>query len=266
MLSLMLVLSHRGINLAKKPSSFESSRIELLLRLEEGFSLEVDPLLLADNNIVISHDDSLIRLLGIDRKLSSMRLEEAQSLGFISLTSLLSIFESYPQTKHALHIKHFWSENLEPLIENLSSTKKVFLFDLIPEAARKIKSRLPHLELGASVCHPYDISRFGKFTGNTLLSIDEFLDCGDLYTWAWLDEWDRSDLSGRNKALYTPEVIKRLQGKKIAIVSPELHRTSPCLLGGEAHPDSLETRWGDIKKLNPDAICTDYPEYPFGLA
>lgn len=262
MLSAMLILSHRGINLAKTPSSFESSRIELLLRLEEGFSLEIDPLLLADNNIVISHDDSLVRLLGIDRKLSTMRLEEAESLGFISLSSLLSILESYPQTMHALHIKHFWAESLEPLIENLSSTKKVFLFDLIPAVAKKIKERLPHLELGASVCHPYDIMRFGKYTGNTLLSIDEFLECGDLYTWAWLDEWDRSDLSGGKKALYTNEVTKKLKGKKIAIVSPELHRTSPGLLGGEVHPDSLETRWGEIKKLNPDALCTDYPEYP----
>jgi len=259
----MLILSHRGINLAKRPSSFESSRIELLLRLKEGFSLEIDPLLLGDNNIVISHDDSLIRLLGIDKKLSKMRLEEAEDLGFISLPELLSILDSYPQTLHALHIKHFWSENLESLIENLSSTKKVFLFDLIPSVAKKIKDRLPHLELGASVCHPYDISRFGKFTGNTLLSIDEFLEYGDLYTWAWLDEWDRMDLNGKEKALYSIEVKEKLKGKKLAIVSPELHRTSPGLLGGEVHPDSLETRWEEIKKLNPDAICTDYPEYPF---
>lgn len=264
MLASMLILSHRGINLAKKPSSFESSRIELLLRLEEGFSLEIDPLLLADGNIVISHDDSLLRILGVEKKLSQMRLEEAEDLGFISLPELLVILESYPQTLHALHVKHFWSENLELLIENLSSTKKVFLFDLIPSVAKKIKEKLPTLELGASVCHQYDTMRFGKFTGHTLLSIDQFIDCGDLYTWAWLDEWDRSDLNGREKALYTTEIKERLKGKKIAVVSPELHRTSPGLLGGEFHPDTLEARWEEIKKLNPDAICTDYPEYPFG--
>ena len=56
-------------------------------------------------------------------------------------------------------------------------------------------------------------------------------------------------------------------GAKIALVTPELHGTSPHLLAGEAHPDApkgdTETLFKRIKEiidLKPNAICTDYPE------
>ena len=48
-------------------------------------------------------------------------------------------------------------------------------------------------------------------------------------------------------------------------MTPELHGTSPGLLGGESHKHAANTevlfeRMREILSLEPDAICTDYPE------
>ena len=55
------------------------------------------------------------------------------------------------------------------------------------------------------------------------------------------------------------------EGYKIALVTPELHGTSPGLYGGESHKDAkdketLFKRIKEILSLKPDAVCTDYPE------
>lgn len=72
---------------------------------------------------------------------------------------------------------------------------------------------------------------------------------------------------GAGKRFYSAENLSALKraGYKIAVVSPELHRVSPGLLGGEAHEDGadprrLEGRWKEIIALGPDAICTDFPD------
>ena len=89
----------------------------------------------------------------------------------------------------------------------------------------------------------------------------------NIFDWAWLDEWDRTDKNNSIKTLYNAKnfaVLKKYKFK-IALVTPELHSTSPDLLGGESHQDAADhnllfTRIKKIIKLNPDAICTDYPD------
>jgi hypothetical protein len=75
------------------------------------------------------------------------------------------------------------------------------------------------------------------------------------------------DKDNGTKLLYTKEVFNKLREAniKIGLVTPELHATSPNLLGGESHQDAssqerLFTRIKEIIKLEPDAICTDYPD------
>jgi hypothetical protein len=116
------------------------------------------------------------------------------------------------------------------------------------------------------VAHPYDIERYNQCVLGTLLSLEKVLSHKDLFSWVWLDEWDLADKDGGQKQFYTAEVFETLkdQGLKIALVTPELHGTSPGLLGGEAHPDADKSRlFGRIQEtinLQPDALCTDYPE------
>jgi hypothetical protein len=173
-------------------------------------------------------------------------------------------------TFHALHLKHHnqTPDELEKILPYLAqlTALPILIFDATPASAQIIKEQVPELLLAASVAHPYDIERYGGAVGDTLVSVSDMEKYTDRYDWVWLDEWDRTDIHNREKALYTEETFASLHalGYKIAVVSPELHHTSPKLLGGEAHPDatndeSLEKRWGEIITLQPDAICTDYP-------
>ena len=147
------------------------------------------------------------------------------------------------------------------------------MFDATPLIGREIKIHFPSLQIAASVAHPYDIERYQTAAQGTLLSLEDFLDHSNLYSWAWLDEWDLvlrhpdGDIDSEGKRLYTQEVFDKLRSYhfKIALVTPELHGTSPGLLGGEAHSDAktpsiLFARIAQILSLKPDALCTDFPE------
>jgi hypothetical protein len=89
-----------------------------------------------------------------------------------------------------------------------------------------------------------------------------------LFDWVVVDEWDRnSRIPGVSKVFYTEELFSSLHeaGFSIMVISPELHGSSPGLLGGESHQDGLSekalcARLKDIVSLCPDAICTDYPD------
>ena len=87
----------------------------------------------------------------------------------------------------------------------------------------------------------------------------------EVFDWVWLDEWDRTGPDGRPKELYTAELFDQFRKMEyqIAVVSPELHATSPGLLGDEVHPDAeseaaLQSRVRQILSFGPDALCTDY--------
>lgn len=81
----------------------------------------------------------------------------------------------------------------------------------------------------------------------------------------WLDEWDRVDVDNGEKIFVDHESVElfRSAGFKVAVVSPELHASSPALLGGEAHKDGVDDkrrveRWAQLGQLHVDALCTDH--------
>ena len=130
-----------------------------------------------------------------------------------------------------------------------------------------LKERNPKLHLASSVSHQYDIERYNGVVGGTLITIEEAIENKDLFDWVWLDEWDLTDKDGGVKSLYNKENFELLRKNnlKIALVTPELHATSPGLLGGESHQDAkdhqtLVKRLHEIITLKPDAICTDWPD------
>ncbi len=83
----------------------------------------------------------------------------------------------------------------------------------------------------------------------------------------WLDEWDLREQGGAEKKFYTEAIFEAAKKHrfKLALVSPELHASSPGLLGGECHPDGLDldrntARLREVISLDPDLICTDFPD------
>lgn len=283
---MVLILTHRGLEPSRVDFFSEGSFEAFENQLKRGFGIEFDPNFSRDG-IIVFHDSSLKRITkGKDeRRFSDMKLEEIKKIrlekGRIAeLGEILQLIKKSKSQLNAMHLKGIYQnkENIDLILRALKEygvIDKMLLFDVKPEFARYIKSINSKIKLALSVAHPYDIKRYDKFVGATLISIEDALKYKKegLYDWAWLDEWDTLDENGKEKRLNTRENFDKLRkaGYKIATITPELHGTSPGLYGGESHRDarnkeSLFRRIRELIELKPDAICTDYPEEVRDLA
>jgi hypothetical protein len=276
----MNVITHRGLDAEKHHDFTESSKESFQFFLDAGFGLEFDVQITKDGTPVISHDISLSRLTGTELPLIveqttteflNTLLPNGSTLTLTELTEMMEATKSKTISTHALHLKvnnqsSAQLQVLRPFLSKLINLPLI-VFDVKPDVARSIKEQFPTLPLAASVAHPFDARRYGAVVGDTLIPTTNMVTLRSVYDWCWLDEWDRTDEHGE-KSLYNAETFSFLRdlGYKLAVVSPELHRTSPKLLGGESHQDAqdygtLKKRWVEIVELEPDAICTDYPFY-----
>lgn len=275
-----LILSHRGLDYSLEPHLQESTLEAFRTRISEGFGLEFDLILLKCGEILISHERDTKTLMPESKVLNfeKLSLEEIRKLKthnstFLSLSQLLEMIERSDIKSHALHLKYPWQSKarVEILISYIrrfpASHSKLIIFDIRPDIASLLKQELSDIRLAASVSHPYDIKRYNSVVGGTLISIHEFIRYQNLYDLAWLDEWDLVSENKSTKAFYTESIFQELRKieKGIALVTPELHATSPGLLGGEVHADGISKdklfkRIEEILLLKPDLICTDYPK------
>lgn len=274
------IITHRGLEPSNQDFYIESTWQSFHDHLSRGFGIEFDINFTKDNKIVIFHDASLERVTKGENKslfsemaseeVAELRLGKVDKLCF--LDELLWMIENKTGQMSALHLKGKFQEPkyLNILLSYLANAKealnRMLIFDVKVETAKYLKTKLPELNLAPSVAHSYDIKRYNKAVNGTLLNLNETIANKDLFSWAWLDEWDLTDENGGIKKFYIAEVFETLRknGLKIALVTPELHGTSPGLLGGEAHPDAakerLFNRIQEIIDLEPDALCADYPE------
>jgi hypothetical protein len=276
------IITHRGLDPAISDYYVESSIEAFTDQIRRGYGLEFDVQFSLDNIMIATHDPSLERISKGKDKRKIREIESSEILGMefsgchlTTVSQVLSLIadSQVPGALSALHLKYLWQEPrfIDLLLVKIKSSEispdKFMIFDVKPEIAKYIKKVMPELNLAASVAHPYDIERYNGVVGGTLISLDDILSNKDLYSSAWLDEWDLTDKNSGIKKLYTKEIFENLraEGFRIAVISPELHAKSPWLLGGEAHPDGknkelLIKRLKEILSLRPDAICTDWPD------
>lgn len=276
----MYIITHRGLDPSKENYFMESSLEAFTDQLSRGFGLEFDLQVTKDDKIVVLHDADLTRISsGNDtRKINEITADEILAMEFngchiTSLDTLLRLIDEKQvyDAISAIHLKYHCQSKkyLNIIISCLeqASVEKFIIFDITVKTAKYLKEKNNKLNLAPSVAHPFDISRYNTATGGTLISIDEALCYSSLFNWVWLDEWDRTDISNGDKKFYIESTFQRFRGEgiKIALVTPELHSTSPKLRGGENHSDALNKklfpRIKEILKLNPDAICTDHPDH-----
>ncbi|MDO8658546.1 MAG: glycerophosphodiester phosphodiesterase family protein [Candidatus Levybacteria bacterium] len=275
------IITHRGLEPSNPDFYSESSFEAFKNHLNQGFGIEFDPNFTKDG-IIIVHDSNLARITNNkdQRAISDLTTEEALNVKLGNgklcvLEELLELIKSSPSKINALHLKGKFQkpEYLDKLIDVLEEypdlIDRIFIFDIKPDTAKYLKQKNPKLLLAPSVSHSFDIQRYNDAVLETLITVEDAIKYRQegLFDWVWLDEWDRKDKDGKDKKLYTKEVFDKLRavGYKIALVTPELHTTSPGLLGGESHPDgkdkkTFHARLKEIISLNPDAICTDHPE------
>ena len=250
------VTTHRGLDPDRAPYFPESSFEAFRDQLERGYGLEFDIQFSTKGEMIVSHDINL------------------NQVHLTTLPKLLELIEkkSSNNSLSALHLKS-GSQTPEKIDQILLALEKInpnkfIIFDVNLESAKYIKNKNHKIQIAGSVSHPHDILRYNKAVGGTLLTLDELVKNKNLFSWAWLDEWDRTNKDEKIKSLYNKETFDKLRKEKIkiALVTPELHTTSPGLLGGESHQDArsretLNKRLVEIVKLKPDAICTDYPDH-----
>ena len=247
----MIIFTHRGLDPDIESFPKESSKEAFISHLNRGFSIEFDIHVTTSKELVVTHNPE-------------------RDTNPIPFSELLDLIEKSNAPLHAIHYKgHLQnSEHTEliayELLKKKSLLDRLLIFDLFEDTALYFKKNVPMIHLAASVSHPFDIKRFNKVVHQTLFPLKKILSLQELFDWVWLDEWG-------NNPLYTEDVFSRLKNFKICVVSPELHATSPGLLGGESHPDGsdrtkLVSRLQNIIALKPDAICTDHPDLVKSLA
>lgn len=280
------VLTHRGLDPSRPGYFTESSREAFTDQLARGFGLEFDLRLTSDGGLVVIHDGNLSRLSkGADARdvrdislaeLLAMEFDGCHLIDFSSLLALLYDRQS-PDTISAIHLKHGAQDpqTLDTILAALehADPARFIMFDATIETAGHLKEVNPMLHLAPSVAHPYDIARYNAATGGTLYTLEEIMPYRSIFDWVWLDEWDLTDADGGTKSLYNEATFNaaRNAGFSIGLVTPELHASSPGLLGGEAHPDArdAETLTAAMKRilsLSPDLVCTDHPDLARSLA
>lgn len=274
----MIILTHRGLEPSRKELYSESSYEAFRDHLQRGFGIEFDVNFTQDDQLIVIHDKDATRITqGKDKRpFNKIPVSELPPLanGNIPLfEQIMELIRKYQTPINALHLKGVYQKqsHLDLLLKQLTQYTDIlpnlFIFDVKPEIAKQLKKSSPELFLAPSVVHPYDFLRYNNVVAKTLLSIKDAVKYKELYNWVWMDEWDLTDYNAGHKKLYTKQnfAILKQVGYKIAVITPELHRLSPGLLGNESHPDAenkkaLFTRIAKIVSLKPDAICTDYPE------
>jgi glycerophosphoryl diester phosphodiesterase len=278
------VITHRGLNPDVPGFPFESSKQAFEAFLKQGWGLEFDVQFTADGQMIATHDANLKRITGgkDERKLSDVQASEILALRFgddNALTTVDEVFGMIARTQaegalSALHLKSLWQSPkhvdviLKAIRESGVRPDQMIVFDVKIDTAQYIHSKMPELPLAASVSHPYDIERYNNAAGGTLISLEQLVASKHLFSWAWVDEWDRADQNEGDKTFCNAETFTALRehGIGIALVTPELHATSPMLPTGQSpHVDGLDrarllARLREIASLRPDAMCTDHPD------
>ena len=278
------IITHRGLERFNADFIYGESTYEAFQnQLSRGFGgIEFDPNATNDGFIVL-HDPTLERATGghDKRPISEITTEEATTAKLsekgriATFQEILDLIKTNKATMNAIHLKYRLQtpQMLDRIMEALAPYQDIFnkliVFDVKPDTARLLKKTFPTLRLAPSVAHPYDILRYNEAVGGTLLTLEEALELKKegLVDGIWGDEWDRTGENGTSKMLYTPEFFEKVHtaGMFAALVTPELHGTSPHLLGGESHPDAkdvptLMERIKEIKFAGADYFCTDHPE------
>lgn len=271
----MIILSHRGFKLPNK--TIESSLQSIRHHLKNKNGVEIDINFSKDKKIFFFHDSNLKRITNNkdvryfkDIKLVNILDLKINNNTFCTWEQLIKLIEKYNPKLIALHFKgELQSEkNIKKLIKNIQNNpkiiQKILIFDLKIKTAKTIKKEIPTINLALSIAHPFDIKRFNTYTKKTLYPISTAIKNKNIFNWVWLDEWDRSNENNTKKSLYNKKIFKLLKKNsiKIALVTPELHSTSPGLYANEKHQDNstpkkYKKRLEEIIKLKPDAICTD---------
>ena len=277
----MIILSHRGLDLEASEPLAENSLAALEAASQNGFGLEIDLQITADQQIIIAHDESARRWSfgSHDLKWNQLSLRDWRDVAkadprvtpLCTLHEVFEVMQRFPRIEVAVHFKG--RQDKTELVElrkaligafrdlfcSQLNPRRILVFDVDQESALELRSSLPTIRLAPSFAHAYDIARFQKQTHGTLWSLEEILRFHEVHPGVidtiWLDEWDQADFDGKTKSIYRKEVVAEFKGHGLRTIgiSPELHRQ------GEVR--ELKSKWSAMIEAGLDGICTDHPAF-----
>lgn len=243
------IFAHRGL-LDEYP---ENSLPAMRESFRRGFGIETDLRLTKDNDFLIIHDDTFLRLSNVRRRVVDMTLAEAESFTYQHsnehLISLRTLLEMAQKENHghqmALQLKatsqnetglqllaRYWQEF------NLYDT--AFTFDITKEAAARLKEIDPKIKIA--------------------LIVSEFKFEPTIYLWEEVKDFKPMDIvwSAEYLKLYSKEFFYEVKasGRTVYAMSPDVH----WILGHPLGYAGYEKTWDDLIAWGAEGICTDYPE------
>lgn len=151
-----LILGHRGCS-GEAP---ENTMAAFQLALDQGADgIELDIFLSKDGHLVVTHDESLLRLTGLDRQTRELTLSELRRLDFGNgekIPTLDQVLETFGPTFELINIEikstGWFSDGIETklvhLIESLGLQQKILISSFNPLHLLRLKQLRPHWRKG----------------------------------------------------------------------------------------------------------------------
>ena len=94
-----MIIAHRGI-FDNKNNIPENSILAFKKAIDKGYVIEFDVQLTKDQKLVVFHDDNVLRMTGINSKISDMTLEEVRKLKLLDTNELIPTFNELLDLVH----------------------------------------------------------------------------------------------------------------------------------------------------------------------
>lgn len=275
------VIAHRGAfspegSIPRVQNQYEVPENTLMAfekAFQNGWGIETDVRLTADGNLVLIHDNDVVRFSRNVGLIDEMAIAEIRRILYKNspqfnvptLDEFCQLAKKYASNGKPLFIAFQVKRSREAqsgVRVGSEVAKKIqqykfdnsILFDTTFEEAKVLHNKFPWLNLSVSVGE--------ENYSPTIYTLDQVLTdkFTSIYSSVWADEWKKPG-SIYNRKLF--EKLRKAYSGRIDVVSPELHFN-------ENHPLSRDLSkiiqfWKEVIGWNIDGICTDYPSKLQGL-
>ena len=147
-------IAHRG--LFNNENIPENSIPAFKKAVENGYGIELDVQLTTDNKLVVFHDESLLRMTGIDKTLNQCSYEEIKDLKLINTSQTIPLFEDVikllkEDTPLIIEIKPEgrYIDTTKAAVEMMKDYKGIYNMESFnPNVVRYLRINEPHIIRG----------------------------------------------------------------------------------------------------------------------
>ena len=136
----------------------ENSLRAFLLAKERKLNIKIDVRMTLDNEMVVSHDNNLLRMCGIDKKISKMTLEEVKKIRLFdnqeipTLQEVLDLINGEVgidiELKHAKKMVKIYGEKILTILDSYLFKERIIIKSYNPKLVRYLKKHTDLYPIG----------------------------------------------------------------------------------------------------------------------